>query len=257
MAKLPAPTTAGFNAGKNYYARPFPIDDIIIDSEISRIFKIQDKTLDEIKQKIKAFGYDKSQPVVLQKGTNILLDGHTRLAAAKAAGLEEIPAVEMEFEDREEAILYTFERQVLRRNLTGSEILTAAKMIHGRKATDGKGRAAEILAEKLKVSPSTVYQGRAILKESPPEDIEAVMNGDASIKATYNKLLESKKKPSEENNNSKLPEISLKLEAAVILLVQAKHAPAAKLLIDHYLRKKERSEFYKLLPGEIRDAQLE
>ena len=260
MAKLDKKTTAGFNAGKNYYARLFRVEDIVIDPDISKIFKISDATLNDIIQKMKAFGYDKSQPVVVQKGTNILLDGHTRLAAAKAAGLEEIPVEEKEFDDREKAILYTIERQVLRRNLTGAEILTATKMIHGRKARDGKGRAAEILAEKLKVSPATIYQSQAILKEAPQEDIEAVMNGEASIKGTYNKLKKSQKPDPvfTVNGTQSLPEKISFLRGAVILLVQSKQLPAAKLLIDHYIRKKhERSGFYNLLPEEIRNAQLE
>ena len=102
MAKLKIPETAGFNAGKSYYAKPFRVEEIVINPEIAGIFKITDKVREAIKQQMKKFGYDKSQPVVVQKGTNILLDGHTRYAAAKEAGLEEIPVVEMDFEDWQE-----------------------------------------------------------------------------------------------------------------------------------------------------------
>ena len=73
--------------------------------------------------------------------------------------------------------MYTFERQAVRRNLTGPEILTAARMIKGPKEKDGKGRAAELLAERLGVGVATVYQARAILKEGTEEEIEAVRNG--------------------------------------------------------------------------------
>ena len=185
MAKLGTPSTAGFNAGRNHPARPVRVADIVIDPEISGIFKIHDKTLAEIRRRIERFGYDKSQPVVVQKGTNILVDGHTRLAAAREAGLEEVPAFEREFGDREEMLMYTFERQAVRRNLTGPEILTAARMIKGPKEKDGKGRAAELLAERLGVGVATVYQARAILKEGTEEEIEAVRNGEKSIKAAY------------------------------------------------------------------------
>ena len=177
MAKLGTPSTAGFNAGKNHLARPVRVADIVIDPEISAIFRIHDKTLAEIRRRIERFGYDKSQPVVVQKGT--------RLAAAREAGLEEVPAFEREFGDREEMLMYTFERQAVRRNLTGPEILTAARMIKGPKEKDGKGRAAELLAERLGVGVATVYQARAILKEGTEEEIEAVRNGEKSIKAAY------------------------------------------------------------------------
>ncbi|MCL2382429.1 MAG: hypothetical protein FWC64_12730 [Treponema sp.] len=39
---------------------------------------IQDKTLEGIRSKIEKCGYDKSQPVVLINGQNILVDGYTR-----------------------------------------------------------------------------------------------------------------------------------------------------------------------------------
>jgi hypothetical protein len=64
MAKLEIRTTAGWNAGRNYYSRPFPVGNIVIDPEISKIFKISDKTLAEIARKMRASGYDKSQPVL-------------------------------------------------------------------------------------------------------------------------------------------------------------------------------------------------
>ena len=129
MAKLKLPGTAGFNAGKNYFAKSMRISDIVIDSEISQVFSIQEKVFQEIKAKMLKYGYDENEPVVLWKGTNILVDGRTRYTAAKEAGFKEIPVTEKEFKDRSEAILYTFERQVVRRNLTGAEIMTAAKML--------------------------------------------------------------------------------------------------------------------------------
>jgi ParB family chromosome partitioning protein len=262
MAKLNIQTTAGFNAGKNFFAKMVRIEDIVIDPEISKIFRISDTIRDEIKQKIKKFGFDKSQPLSLQKGTNILLDGHTRLAAAREAGLEEIPAVEMEIEDREEALLYTFERQALRRNLTGPEIMAAAKMIHGRKEYDGTGRAAELLANKLGVSASTVYQAQAILREAPDEIVQAVENGDMSVKKGY---LETKRRQKPEaaftvTDAKGLPENVAFLRSAVILLTEAgntnlliTHVSAAELLVNHFLRK-NKAEFYQLLPENVRKA---
>jgi len=197
MAKLGMPETAGWNAGKNYYAKPFRIAEIVIDPEISKIFAICEKNIGEITRKIKTAGYDRSQPVAVWKGENILLDGHTRLAAAKEAGLDEIPAVEMEFGDREDALMYTFERQVMRRNLTASEILTAAGMMRGKKERDGKGREAEQLAERLGISPATVYQARKIIAEAPEEDVRAVRNGERTIGSVYNQVKKTKPRDSE------------------------------------------------------------
>ena len=191
MAKLTMPETAGFNAGRNYYSKPFRIADIVIDPVISKVFTIREKTLEDIAQKIRENGYDKSQPLVIWKGKNILLDGHTRLEAAKELGFEEVPVTELEFESMEDALLYTFERQALRRNLSAAEILGAAQLLEQRKARrDGKGRAAEQVGKHLGVSAATMYQAKKILADAPEKEIEAVRKGERSIRSVYAEITE-------------------------------------------------------------------
>ncbi|MDR2509297.1 MAG: ParB/RepB/Spo0J family partition protein, partial [Spirochaetaceae bacterium] len=157
MAKLNA-EGAGWNAGRNYYAKTMRVEDILIDPLISQAFIYKRQILDEVCRSIRENGYDKSQPIAIWKGANIVVDGHTRLEAAKEAGLTEVPVAEMEFAGKEEAILYTFERQLLRRNLTQAEILTAVEMMPERKAKNGEGRAADDLAGKLGVSAAHLYR---------------------------------------------------------------------------------------------------
>jgi ParB family chromosome partitioning protein len=249
MAKLTVSGKAGFNAGENFYAKLIKISDIKIDPEISKIFTRSDKIRNEIKTQIEKFGFDKGQPVTLWKGKNTLLDGHTRLEAARESGLDEIPAVEMEFETYEDAVLYTFERQAVRRNLTPADILKAAQMIKGRKTMDGTGRAADLLARRLGVSPAIIYQARKIAKEASKEDLEAVRKGRKSIGAVYNTV----KKPEPDidftvTGAQGLPENVKFLKGAVVLLAEAREVPAVKLLINHFLKKHEKNGFYKLLP---------
>ena len=52
---------------------------------------MSDATREEIRESIARAGFDKGQPLSLWKDKNLLLDGHTRLAAAKEAGLIEVP----------------------------------------------------------------------------------------------------------------------------------------------------------------------
>jgi ParB family chromosome partitioning protein len=221
--------------------------------------KLNDKIRDEIKTKIEKFGFDKSQPVVLWKGKNIIVDGHTRLEAAKESNLDEIPAVEMEFESFEDAILYTFERQAVRRNLTPADILKAAQMIKGPKAKDGTGRAGDILAKRLGISPATVYAAKKIAREAPEEEITAIQNGEKSIKAVYNQIKTSRKpEPDFTVTDARgLPEHVKFLKGAVILLTEAHEATAVKLLINHFLKKHEKPNFYKLLPESCREETFE
>ena len=190
MGKLKAPVTAGFNAGQNFYAKMVKISDITIDPEISKVFEIERRVLDEIIQSIKRFGFYKDQPVALWENEErlILVDGRTRVTAAKEAGLIEVPASIKEFESREDALLYAFERQALRRNLSSSEILHAAQiLVSSEKAKRGEGRLADNLAKRLGVSSATVYQAIDVVKNSAEEDKQKVISGQLSIKKAYEK----------------------------------------------------------------------
>jgi ParB family chromosome partitioning protein len=274
MAKLKAPENAGWNAGKNYYAKMMRIEDIIIDPEIARVFKMSDEIRETVREDMKENGFDKSQPLGLWKGKNVVLDGHTRLAAAREAGLEEVPVVELEFEDKEDAILYTFERQVIRRNLSIAEIITAVEMMPEARSRKGRGRAVAQLAERLKVSQSHLYQIKAILKKASPEDIEAVRAGTAPVKETYLKLrppkhsrhggLPDRVATEQQEDRPREPEPKQAdrpqkpephwltragiLTSAVVLLADAKEPNAAVLLVNHFFRKDERTSFIRSLP---------
>jgi ParB family chromosome partitioning protein len=256
MAKLNVSGKAGFNAGETY-SKLVRISDIKIDPEISKIFTRSDKILDEIKAQIKKFGFDKSQPVTLWKGKNILVDGHTRLTAAKESELEKIPAVELEFETFDDAILYTFERQAVRRNLTPADILKATQLLkEGPRVRDGTGRKAEQLAERLGVCAATIYQAKKIVKEASKEDLKAIQKGETSLKAVYKKLT----KPDQPdvdfpiNDAQSLPENVKFLKGAVILLVENHEKTAIRLLVNHFLKKHEKNGFFKLLPETIQEA---
>jgi type IV secretion system protein VirB4 len=75
--------------------------------------------------------------------------------------------------------------------ITASEILDAAVTIKNR-ASPGEGRAAETLAKKLGISPSTLYQARKLLLSAPPELIERIRNSELSIKKAYQDLVKAK-----------------------------------------------------------------
>jgi len=53
--------------------------------------KISEKGLHKLKRSVEEFGF--VNPILVQKGTNIIIAGHQRLKAAKAAGLTEVPVV--------------------------------------------------------------------------------------------------------------------------------------------------------------------
>ena len=249
--KLKLQSTPGHNAGESY-AKSMRISDIIIDPELSKLFVIKDGVLQEIVDSITENGFDKSQPVTIWKNKNILLDGYTRRQAAITAGLEEILISEKDFESREDALTYALERQLIRRNLSSSEILKAVEMLPDERNQRGEGRRAKKLANLLGVSEATIYQAKDVIENSPEEDLQAIRDGDMSLSKGYAKNRQKRAgKPDVDfvvTDAQGLPENVKFLTGAVILLIEAGQQPAAELLINHYLKKHEKKEFYKLLP---------
>jgi ParB family chromosome partitioning protein len=183
---------AGATAG-NSPIRMLGLDHISTDPELEGLFSIDEEILAEIIQSINDNGYDRAEPVVVWKGRGVVVDGHTRLKAAAEAGLTEIPVVEKEFEDLNEAKWYAFRRQADRRNLTQAEIFRAATELEFRLSRDGSGRAAELLAKRLGVSRSMIARARSVAARASDEVKTAVIAGELSVYQAYETVRERKK----------------------------------------------------------------
>ena len=70
--------------------------------------------------------------------------------------------------------------------------LEAVASLPDRKNGGGSGRAAAAVAELYKVSVSTVYQARAVLRHGPPELADALRRGDIPVKTAYKRLLKER-----------------------------------------------------------------
>jgi hypothetical protein len=81
---------------------------------------------------------------------------------------------------------------VLRKLGKNSELLEAVSALPERKNYDGSGRAAAAVADKFKLSLSTVYQIRFILINGTPELVDALRRGDIPIKTAYKRLRKEK-----------------------------------------------------------------
>ena len=129
MAKLQV-ASAGLNSGAQTLAKKMRgSDQAVTDS-------IQEK------------GFDPAEPIVLWKEAGYVVDGHTRLQAAKRAGIAEIPVTEKHFENLSDAQEYTRARQINRRNLSQAEIFRIAGMVQLKEKRDGGGRSLAIAAKK-------------------------------------------------------------------------------------------------------------
>ncbi|MGI5069896.1 ParB/RepB/Spo0J family partition protein [Treponema pectinovorum] len=173
------------------------IEDIAEDpkGDFTEIFPFNEEMAKSIAESMIAKGYDKTQvihlfkireePETLEKP--IRGDGAHRVAAAKIAGIEEIPAYIYTFDTRTEALIYAYELQILRRNLEPYQKLDAMAKLDqlknpGKKA-DGQstGKSSEEIAAVLGVSTRTAERMRNIINNADDETLEAVKSGTVSI----------------------------------------------------------------------------
>jgi ParB family chromosome partitioning protein len=168
------------------------VRDIKTDPALSGIFAIQKEILTAIIQSIKESGYDKAEPIVIWKGRNIVVDGHTRLQAAREAGIVEVPVEEKEFATLEEAKRYSYKRQAERRNLSQAEIFAAATELQNKTERDGTGRASELLAKELGISPATIQHARSVSAAATPEIIDKVKQNKLTINQAYKEIKKDK-----------------------------------------------------------------
>lgn len=202
MSKLTAwsKDTMGLNSDAQVIAKRVPVKNIVIREPFISALPINSHDVYEITQSMRESGYDESKPVHIWKEENILVDGHTRLKAAKAAGIEDIPVCEYSFADENEALIHTLKEQINRRNLNDAGKLMLIEKMDvlkkaGRKSDCGEestsGKSAEAIAKQLGTSRSTVERARAVLKNE--EAAEAVKHGKKSISKAYTEIQEAKK----------------------------------------------------------------
>jgi protein gp37/ParB-like chromosome segregation protein Spo0J len=179
------------------------VDEIVIREPFKSLWPARQAIEDAIVESIAAEGFRGDEPIAIwANGKNTLIDGHTRLAAAKRSGLDAVPVALREFATEDDALAWAIARQRDRRNLSDAEILSALAVLDRLKATTpGKGakqqrtedlasreakspqegKSANETAVKLGVSRAKVERARAVAAHAPEEVREAVERGEMSI----------------------------------------------------------------------------
>jgi len=217
------------------------IDEIKTVDIFETLFSINQTLLDSITASMQKNGYDNSQPVtvwIYEQDKIYLVDGHTRLQAAKKAGLKKIPATVLHFKNFEDAQFYCLKRQALRRSLSPKEILQAVVLLKNKQHRDGTGRSVEIMGKELGLSASSIMHAKTVVENASDEDINDIKNGKTSINKVYQKLREEKSSkeaidniaPSAEITKEEGSETNKEAEAELEQLVY----PAKPILKDLY-----------------------
>lgn len=183
------------------------------------LFPVDAHTLDAIAKDMELHGYDDAHPIVLWDEKGVVVDGHTRLQAAIAAGIDDVPVVFRAFWDEDTAVEYAIHCQRDRRNLSDADILRWIAEVDKRKTKSEAGKAGGRGNEKLTqdcvsfkvkgdhharassaataavvgTSARKVEQARTVLDKATDEVKEAVEKGEMSINQAYNETVKRSK----------------------------------------------------------------
>lgn len=205
MVKTKASTTKAAetidNAAKSILTEKIimvSVDKLHFDKDYKAVFKQEEDKVKRIAEDMKIHGYDKSQPLIVDKNLGIL-DGSSRFMATQIAGIKKVPVVIKQFKNKKDAILYELNLQMNRRNIASDDVLietyhTIAAM------TDEKGNKLFTdveIAKKLGVSPRQISKAKEVDLKASVEIKESLSEGTISLNQAYNQMKEEIK-PTEE-----------------------------------------------------------
>jgi ParB family chromosome partitioning protein len=187
------------------------IDDIKTASPFRDLFPVRKRTLENIMWDMRKNGYDKSQPLVLwDDHGNTVIDGHTRLAAAKKAEIYQIPVIFKDFTDEDEALKYAIACQKNRRNLTDSELVACVVELDKRKdrtlnfqADSSKapcgalGKSAKETAGLLGINHRKVERIRTVMDNASDDIKQMVKTGRMTVNSAYNRTVGARRSADE------------------------------------------------------------
>lgn len=167
------------------------------------LFPIDATTLDAIADDMRRNGYDALQPIILWQGKGCVIDGHTRLEAARLLKISDVPVVQKAFADEDAAVAYAIHCQRDRRNLTDADIQRWVRELRVRREVgrpkEEIGSPEPINSEKERIakiigtSSVKVQKAMTIEDHAPAEVKAAVASGEKSINAAYEETQERRK----------------------------------------------------------------
>jgi ParB family chromosome partitioning protein len=165
------------------------------------LFPIRETDLEKITANMKQKGFDHAHPIIVWAGHKFtVVDGHTRLAAARRLGIGVIPIVVREFANENEALEYAIDSQRNRRNLTDAELLRCLSELDKRKkagrpkngSTD-PGKSADRTVSLLGISRAKVERLRAVADHGTETIKLAVLSGDLTVNRAYIITMEARR----------------------------------------------------------------
>ena len=170
------------------------IDKLHFDEDYKAVFKQEEDKVQRIAEDMKANGFDKSQPIILDENYAIL-DGNSRYMACQIAGITKVPVIIKKFESKKEALLYALGLQMNRRNIADESILIDTyNKLAAMKDEEGNKLFTDVeIAEKLRVSPRQISKAKEVDLKATDEIKAALRAGEISVHKAYTTMKEEKK----------------------------------------------------------------
>lgn len=168
-----------------------PVEEIRTHQDFETLFPINQKVRDSIARVMKKEGFNPDYPLILWKEEGILLDGHTRLSAAKKAHLRKVPVLYKSFATQDEAMGYAVSLQFNRRNLNDADLLSFILTLD----TDnlpGSGRKQEKLARICNISVTRAMRILKVKNDATDQQRAQILDGTQSVHAVYTKVIENR-----------------------------------------------------------------
>ena len=175
-----------------------PTDKLRMRHPFSTLFRRETSVFTRIVMHMRAHGYDYSQPIVAWRNGDeeLVVDGSTRLDAARETDQEVVSVVYKQFADEKEALDYAIHNQRDRRNLTDAAIQQVVevryKPVQGfRGASSARTRAngvktSQKLAKSLNIGKTKVEMA-LFVERYAPDLSRQVKLGEISIHAAHEK----------------------------------------------------------------------
>ena len=170
------------------------IDKLHFDEDYKAVFKQEEDKVQRIAEDMKANGFDKSQPIILDENYAIL-DGNSRYMACQIAEITKVPVIIKKFESKKEALLYALGLQMNRRNIADESILIDTyNKLAAMKDEEGNKLFTDVeIAEKLRVSPRQISKAKEVDLKATDEIKAALRAGEISLHKAYTTMKEEKK----------------------------------------------------------------
>ena len=170
------------------------IEKLHFDEDYKAVFKQEEDKVQRIAEDMKANGFDKSQPIIIDENYAIL-DGNSRFMACQIAGIKKVPVIIKKFSSKKEALLYALGLQMNRRNIADESILIDTyNQLASMTDEEGNKLFTDVeIAEKLRVSPRQISKAKEVDLKTTDEIKAALRAGEISLHKAYTTMKEEKR----------------------------------------------------------------